>query len=1438
MNDQNLIKKKKVSPDYVLGLDIGTENNGHAALTDDFTVMKYRHVREIGVSQFEGAKTAEDRRQFRGVRRRINHKNWRLKELRRYFKPHFLDVGMNENEIHDYFLEFKGSWISKGDTTRRKRKFNQELHKFPTLFHAILALEGEGDKRWIEKVPKDDKDHLKLIYEVMHKLVKTRGNFLRYEKVSDFNSQKINIEKQLAKIGTIYNVKNSNRIVNLNKIDFSKIISQESRQDPKSFPDLLSKLKQKDDLLSIFTDPLIEKKIKKTILKNYLELALGNKKENKAFIDVIDKLIWGEAISKTQVKKVNKVFKVNLDKDDFGGLQFGQDNTEEQYEALRALSDVRGTEILDEIRKLYNVINLANIVIPGLTYAESMVQKYQEFGEQKGKLVDLINKLKEKDSKKATEISTTLSAYLNHHRKFKQISHDTFIKQLEKQIPEDSKILRKIKNNPLNFMQKQRNKFNSIIPHQLYQLEVRKIIEIQSKYPGFEWLKSHKNGANSKLFKDEKYDLERFIDYKIPYFIGPIIKNNKSKNSWVVFNSNKKLTIWNLEEIVDFRATAEKFIRRMTATDTYLLGQPVLAKSSITYQEYEVLNEISNIRYLKDNKKCGLTAKEQQDFVQKFKQKKSISKKNIANFLNVKENIISGLAKKDRFLSSMSTYIDFKRILGEIVDKYQYREALDQITEVLTIFEPNSFELKENRIKKIASESNLNLTKNQIDKLSHLSYSGWGKLSKKLLNSQWVRGKIKNNILTDGKEKYSILECMRNTSLNFAQLVNRKEIDKHIKDFNRQQMGDLTKRKEKIDFFLKNSRLSPMHDRSIRNLLEIVNEYTKFNGKAPKMISLENASDSIDPLPNMYSRILNLKDKLSGEKAVLAGLKNQNLTLKEYLYFTQNGKDIYDGKPLDYSQVNNSGLEIDHVYPQSINNKRNDLGNLVLTKSQNNQLKGAEPAILKFEKMKPFWKELYKDGLISKRKYRALTIDWKKDKSFAKGMIARSLVETRGIIKSTANILTMLYPDTKIVTISSGLTMGLRQAFNLYKVRNVNDFHHGVDAFLAAFSGLYMWNLYPKLRPVLDYNDYSKWDVPEDLVDIGLSALTSKDKKHPRVHNGQLINSDGEIVANRQDLINKLIRWRNPKFVRVIKHPMLSSDGNLYDATLYNTGNKLLPIKNNRDPQIYGGHKSLTTAYTMLLKDKRKGTYVIKNVPNIWIKEDLVNKIKSKYPDKEVILNKILPGTEFRINNDNKADTSFCVYSADGPTNNNQLYLPDDVMRFLKYLETHPSILKVNEGSTFNENQCSEFKHYSFLDSKVVENDRVQKVMNIALAKVLLTISNYSVSEIPLLASDEVIRTLNQIVQIFETDDLTQFDKKGNITRTSLEEKKYIIDEILSGFHANKKRCELKEKIVNSEKKIELNLGRKRSYNIKGNTLIVFNSITGFRKKVLKLSEL
>lgn len=96
---------------YILSLDIGTGSVGYACMDKGFNVLKYHDKDALGVYLFDGALTAQERRQFRTSRRRKNRRIKRLGLLQELLAP--LVQNPNFYQFQRQFAWKMTTWILK-----------------------------------------------------------------------------------------------------------------------------------------------------------------------------------------------------------------------------------------------------------------------------------------------------------------------------------------------------------------------------------------------------------------------------------------------------------------------------------------------------------------------------------------------------------------------------------------------------------------------------------------------------------------------------------------------------------------------------------------------------------------------------------------------------------------------------------------------------------------------------------------------------------------------------------------------------------------------------------------------------------------------------------------------------------------------------------------------------------------------------------------------------------------------------------------------------------------------------------------------------------------------------------------------------------------------------------------------------------------------------
>lgn len=1232
---------------YNIGLDIGTSSLGWAISDDNYNLLKAKKMNLWGTRKFEEAETAEDRRLNRSARRRYRRRRNRLNWLDEIFSEALFQKDPG------FLNRMKHSWVSKKDKDRKRDPYNLFIDKdfndkdyfeeYPTIFHLR--------KRLIENKEQAD---IRLVYLAIHNILKYRGNFTYEHQNFDVSKMGEGLENSLK--------------------DFNSklIILGISLPEDTNFNNISTTLLKRDWNPSSKVKNII-KQLDTTII-------------DKNIVKIIFNLLVGI--------KVDLVKLFDLELSEKLELQFSSSKAESELADCEDVLNDDQMELINSANAIYSVITL-NDILNGHTYISSAkADTYKSHHDDLAKLKNLL--LKVDDENLVSSIRDSYSKYIDPG-KYKV---DDFYKDLNKYLPEiDDPIakeaLKKIENG--NYLLKQRTRDNGTIPFQLNEMELIKIIDNQSIYYPF--------------LKENKDKILSLINFRIPYYVGPL--NTKKANdkindfSWMVRKESGAIRPWNFDEKVDREKSSNNFIRRMTATDTFLIGEPVLPKNSLIYQKYEVLNELNNIRILDipDSTQKGnrLTVEMKQSIYNElFKKYITVTSKRLVDWL-IKEGhytspTITGLANKSKFLSSLSTYHKFLKIFGErfVADRKNLNQ-LEELVEWQTVFEDRDI------LKLKLQNSKYNYSDNQINKLVQIRYQGWGRLSKKLLTNFVTSGKIGNE---HQPTNHSILDLMWLTRSNFMEIINsdKYNFEEQIKEFNTNENEE----KSQLDM-IKELHGSPALKRGIWQSLIIVQDLVKFMKHDPEHIFIEfTRTDEKSELSKsryrqLTKRYKNIKDIAAdlepSLKDALYPTKDFENLMKDHkselsntrlmLYFLQMGKSLYSNEEIDINKLFTTDYQIDHILPQSYI-KDNSIENMALVKAKENQRK-ADDLLLGsdiIDKNINRWQYLKKSGLMGPKKFANLTRT-EITEGQKKGFISRQLVQTSQMIKNIANIMDKIYPDTKVIETRANLGSEFRQTFSnlnrktyhfehpeFVKYRDINDNHHAQDAYIATIVGTYQLKKYPKDNMRLAYGEYSKFF--EDLK----KKSRKKDGKVPYYsQNGFIIGSmfngktqvdkeSGEIIWDQsiKDKISKTFKYRQ---FNITKRNEIKS-GVLFNQTLANRHTKtLIPRKKNLDPHIYGGYKGDTTSYMSLVeidgKNKlitiptRIGNEIEKSRIDLkkWISDN--NKHKK---DIEIILRKIPVGQLIY-----SADNGYLsLKSAKEIANAQQLMLPFEETALLSLL--------------------------------------------------------------------------------------------------------------------------------------------------------------------------
>ena len=1010
--------KNRENIKYYIGVDIGTNSVGWAVIDENGNLLKKGKHHLWGSRLFDQAQTAQNRRNYRSSRRRYNKRRQRIGLLRLIMSDMVLEVDPS------FFIRLeKTTFLDKED----KKAILKDNYK---MNYNLFCDEDYNDKDYFKVYPtiyhlrkklceSDEKADPRLIYLALHHIVKYRGNFL-------YEGQELHLEPS-------------------NKEEDLKI--------------LFNMLSKNNDTTYDISDEQIQF-ILKTVVENISKTAkvdecMSHLKLNSEDKKIVKEFMRGLVGNKFNVSKLYMHEDLQFDDEDLK-LQFSDKSYEEKIMEYENVLEEK-MEFIDLMQQFYSWIELSKIVGSDSQHASisgAMVNIYERHREDLRTLKEVMLKIGKKEYDEM--FKPTSKNVVNYYNYVNPVAcsgdkTDGFYKYVKKAIEksDDSRkdeILQKIANE--TYMLKQTSKNNAYIPYQMQKDELIKILDHQEKY--------------YPVLKENRDKIISILEFRIPYYYGPLDGNKQF--GWLIKKKgkeNERILPWNHQEIVDVQETAAQFIKKLTNYCTYLPIEKVMPQKSLTCSMYEVLSEVNKIRI--DGKLLPIDTKNRliEDL---FFKRKTVKEKDLINWLKQKQltvGEITGYQKEKAFSSSLAPWIDFKEIFDEINDSNY--DLIEKIIEDMTIFNEGSI-LKE-RLKKA-----YNLDQNKVKKIMKLKYSGWSRLSKKLINGIRADNKFGSSvsILDVMKESHmTLMEIINDQDLGFKQIIEKENFKNETGSFEYEDIENLAG--------------SPALKRGIWQTLQVIEEIKNYMGHEPKNIYIEFAREEqekvrtttrVKKLKSIYNDIKNQLD-VHG-KEVYSNLNKQDekssIEKRLYLYYTQLGKCMYSGESLDIDKLSN--YEIDHIFPRTLTSD-DSLDNLVLVKKKENQRK-LDDLVLPLEirnKMEVFWKKLYDNGLITQTKYYRLMRDEFRRDQIDK-FINRQLVETRQIIKHVANIIENHYEDTKVFTVRANLSHEFREKYGIYKNRNVNDFHHAHDAYIACIIGRYIQIRFPGLEAKYVYDQY------------------------------------------------------------------------------------------------------------------------------------------------------------------------------------------------------------------------------------------------------------------------------------------------------------------------------------------------------------------------------
>lgn len=349
--------------------------------------------------------------------------------------------------------------------------------------------------------------------------------------------------------------------------------------------------------------------------------------------------------------------------------------------------------------------------------------------------------------------------------------------------------------------------------------------------------------------------------------------------------------------------------------------------------------------------------------------------------------------------------------------------------------------------------------------------------------------------------------------------------------------------------------------------------------------------------------------------------------------------------------LNNSQLyDIDHIYPRSKTKDDSITRNLVLVKANLNREKTNTYPISESirGKMRGMWAAWLRAGLITKEKYERLVRSTPLTDDELGGFIARQLVETSQSVKAIRDLLSRIYPATKIVMVKAGQASEFRhlmssdkkdKAGNIYqkgkyefiKVRDINDLHHAKDAYLNIVVGNVM---------------------NETFTDNPYEWIKRREGKEYSIRPERIFRESQtyQLLDGRQTSYPEVRGWDFAESIKIVSDTMKRNDviwtrmnyvesKEISDLQLVGKGGKsenLLRIKrqDRLDPKKYGGYNSLKGAHFALIECQDKKGKIERRIIQIPIiaKNDVEEYVVQNYKVARVILPVIKYKSLIKIN--------------------------------------------------------------------------------------------------------------------------------------------------------------------------------------------------------------
>lgn len=1161
---------------YYISPDIGTNSLGYAVTDTDYRLLKAKGKDMWGVVEFSEAETAAKRRGNRTSRRGKQRAQIRNGILRYLFEDTVLAEDPNFYARMDnsfYKKEDKDPVLTSMDTLFADKDYHDEdyFKEYPTISHLKYALIKD-------EVAADNRYARKLYLAILHYFDK-RGHFLNKSLSGESDAEDIDISESLYLLD-----KQCEEL-----FDFTFSFCKENIEAIKDafIDDSFTRSERRIKMMEILQ---VEKK------------------------DVTKYLILGAICG----LKVNLAKMLDMDNEEKIELDFTSSTLDEK---LPEILNTIGEEYEDFLACLKGVYDNGVLVkiLSGETedgspvkwLSQARVLSYEKHKKDLSLLKACIKEYcsaEEYDYLFRSDTDASYSAYVgsvnsdkvkvrrgdNLHNSKAGDRYVNLTKRIQKDLAEHADdervayILKEIEKE--TFLPKQMTCTNAVIPHQLHERELRKILENAEKHLPF-------LSQVTEIGLSAKDIIISLFNDCVPYFVGPLSQAYKG-NGWAVRNPGMdgvQVYPWNIEEVFDYNATSEQFIMKMVRCCSYIFDEKVLPKESMLYQSFMVLDTINDLQINNEKISCQL----KQDIYHKLfeQEKKNVTWKMLVKYLTEKglikeDSELSGIDPKAKIGPQLTTYKKFYAIFGEDIQSRAVRSMIEDIVKWGTIFGESKKMFK----KKLEEDYGDKLNVEQIDRISGFKFKKWGNLSREFLMLKGQNKRTKKTVsfirtMWADEDNPNLMELLYSKNYTFSEELQGRAY-KTVKTLYEFDYSDLD-----------DTYYSAPVKRMIWQTIKTVREIEKTMGYPPKRIFVEvtrsngkkgDEGRTVSREKELLKIYKGVKDGRDWETEIKEAAKSGALNKKKvYLYYKQLGCDAYTGLPIDKADLEcDDKYDIDHIYPKHFVFDDSLHNNRVLVSKPENQLKGdglVRSEVRNNPQVRKLWDKLRKMKLMSEEKYRRLI----RSKPFTDeekiSFINRQIVETGQAATGVCRILKMLLPQTEIVYSKAEHVSQFRKEFGFYKSRLVNNFHHAHDAYLNIVVGnIYLtkfandpekfikkekehYNLGRMFNHDVERNGYCAWHAPV------------WDKEHK------------EIIEENETLrtVRETLKRNTPLTTRV----PFTQHGKLFDTTICSAKKakerSYFSVKTSNpklaDVEKYGGYGSIRNAYFFVVEHEVKG---------------------------------------------------------------------------------------------------------------------------------------------------------------------------------------------------------------------------------------------------------